>query len=38
MTLAKDMDIENLEAIARVAIDGNVSEMASNEIRRDMLI
>jgi len=38
MTLAKEMDIENLEAIARVAIDGNVSEMASNEIRRDMLI
>ena len=38
MTLAKDMDIETLEAIARVAIDGNVSEMASNEIRRDMLI
>ena len=38
MTLAKDMDIETLEAIARVAIDGNVSEMASNEIRRYMLI
>jgi len=38
MNIAKDMDIENLEAIARVAIDGNVSEMASNEIRRDMLI
>lgn len=38
MTLAKDMDIENLEAVARVALDGNVSEMASNEIRRDMLI
>ena len=33
MTLAKDMDIETLEAIARVAIDGNVSEMASNEIQ-----
>lgn len=38
MNLAKDMDIADLEAIARVAIDGNVSEMASNEIRRDMLI
>ena len=38
MNLAKDMDISDLEAVARVAIDGNVSEMASNEIRRDMLI
>ena len=38
MTLCKDMDIADLEAIARVVLEGRVSEMASNEIRRDMLI
>jgi hypothetical protein len=38
MNLAKDMSIEDLEAIARVCLTGRVSDMASNEIRRDMLI
>lgn len=38
MNLAKDMPIEDLEAIARVCLQGRVSDMASNEIRRDMLI
>ena len=38
MNLAKDLPIEDLEAIARVVLNGKVSDMASNEIRRDMLI
>lgn len=38
MNLAKEMDIADLEAIARVVLTGRVSDMASNEIRRDMLI
>ena len=38
MNLAKEMQIEDLEAIARAVIKGRVSDMASNEIRRDMLI
>ena len=38
MNLAKEMPIEDLEAIARAVIKGRVSDMASNEIRRDMLI
>lgn len=38
MNLAKEMDIADLEAIARVVLSGRVSDMASNEIRRDMLI
>ena len=37
--IIRDMDIEELEAIARVALDGRtVSDMTSKEIRRDMLI
>jgi hypothetical protein len=37
--IVRDMDIEELEAIARVALDGRtVSDMTSKEIRRDMLI
>ena len=31
--LVREMDIEDLEAIARVALDGNVSEMTSKEIK-----
>jgi hypothetical protein len=38
MNIAKDLPIEDLEAIARVVLKGRVSDMASNEIRRDMLI
>lgn len=38
MNLAKDMPIEDLEAIARAVLHSKVSTMASNEIRRDMLI
>jgi hypothetical protein len=37
--IVRDMDIEDLEAIARVALDGrSVSDMSSKEMRRDMLI
>ena len=36
--LVREMDIEELEAVARVALDGNVSEMTSKEIKRDMLV
>lgn len=36
--LVREMDIEDLEAIARVALDGNISEMTSKEIKRDMLV
>lgn len=36
--IVRDMDIEELEAIARVALDANVSTMTSKEIRRDMLV
>jgi len=36
--LVREMDIEDLEAIARVAIDGSISEMTSKELRRDMLV
>lgn len=36
--LVMEMDIEDLEAIARVVLDGNVSGMTSKEIRRDMLL
>lgn len=36
--IVRDMDIEELEAIARVALDTNVSTMTSKEIRRDMLV
>lgn len=36
--IVREMDIEDLEAIARVALDGRVSDMTSKEIRRDMLV
>jgi len=36
--IVRDMEIEDLEAIARVALDGRVSDMTSKEIRRDMLL
>jgi hypothetical protein len=35
---AKDMDINDLEAIARVVMKGNVSSLTSSELRRDMII
>lgn len=38
MNMAKDMEIEDLEAIARSAMKSQVNEMKSNEIRRDMII
>jgi len=36
--LVRDMDIEDLEAIARVILKSKVSDMTSKEIRRDMLV
>ena len=36
--LVREMDIEDLEAIARIVLDGNVSNMTSKEMRRDMLV
>ena len=36
--LVREMDIEELEAIARVALGSNVSNMTSKEMKRDMLI
>lgn len=38
MNAAKEMQIEDLEAIARSVLKSRVSDMASNEIRRDMLL
>ena len=38
MNAAREMEIEDLEAIARVVLKSRVSDMASNEIRRDMLL
>jgi len=38
MNAAREMQIEDLEAIARVVLKSRVSDMASNEIRRDMLL
>lgn len=38
MNIAKEMEIEDLEAIARSVFKSQVSTMKSNEIRRDMLI
>jgi hypothetical protein len=38
MNMVRDMDIEDLEAIARSVFKSQVSTMKSNEIRRDMLI
>lgn len=35
---AKDLDINDLEAVARVALKGNISKMTSSELRRDMII
>jgi hypothetical protein len=35
---AKEMSIEDLEAIARVVLKGNVELMTSSELRRDMII
>lgn len=35
---AKDLDINDLEAVARVALKGNISRMTSSELRRDMII
>lgn len=35
---AKDLDINDLEAVARVALKGNISLMTSSELRRDMII
>ena len=35
---AKDMDIDDLEAIARVTMKSNVSSLTSSELRRDMII
>jgi hypothetical protein len=36
--VVRDMDIEHLEAIARVVLEGRISDMTSKEIRRDMLL
>jgi hypothetical protein len=36
--LVREMDIEDLEAIARVALGSGVSNMSSKEMKRDMLI
>lgn len=38
MNLARNMEIEDLEAIARVVLRSSVNTMSSKEIRRDMLI
>lgn len=35
---AKNLDINDLEAIARVVMKGNVSSMTSSELRRDMIL
>ena len=35
---AKNLDINDLEAIARVVMKGNVSALTSSELRRDMII
>ena len=35
---AKELDINDLEAVARVALKGNISRMTSSELRRDMII
>ena len=36
--LVREMDIEDLEAIARIVLEGNVADMTSKEMRRDMLV
>jgi hypothetical protein len=38
MNLARQMDIEDLEAIARAVLRSSVNSMTSKEIKRDMLI
>jgi len=38
MSLAKSMEIEDLEAIARVVLKSQINDMSSKEIRRDMLM
>lgn len=37
MMMVREMEIEDLEAVGRVALRTNVSDMSSKEIRRDML-
>lgn len=37
MVLCREMEIEDLEAVARVVLRGRVVDMSSKEIRRDML-
>jgi len=38
MSLARSMEIEDLEAIARVVLKSQINGMSSKEIRRDMLL
>ena len=38
MTYAKDIDIDQAEAILRVEIGSKVSDMSSKELKRDLLI
>jgi len=38
MNAAKDMDIDQAEAIVRVEVGSKVSEMSSKEIKRDLMI
>ncbi len=38
LSAARDLDVEHCEAILRVEIGSKVSEMSSNEVKRDLLI
>lgn len=38
MSLARSMEIEDLEAVARVVLKSKVNDMSSKEIKRDMLL
>ena len=38
MDIAKNMSLESLEGIARVVLAGNVNQMKSSEIKRDVLL
>ena len=38
LTIAKDLDIDMVEAIMRVEVGSKVSEMSSKELRRDLLL
>ena len=38
LTVAKEMDIDQVEAILRVEIGNNVSKMTSKELKRDLLL